>query len=82
MRKASLEGSMVAQIRYSTANDAVSSDFIGEPATAIFDSLATQVSHDKKSIIVYVWYDNEFGYVLQVIRVVKFMAGKKRPTYY
>ncbi len=82
MRKASLEGNMVAQIRYSTANDAVSSDFIGEPATAIFDSLATQVSHDNKSVIAYVWYDNEFGYVLQVIRVVKFMAGKKRPTYY
>jgi glyceraldehyde 3-phosphate dehydrogenase len=82
MRKASLSGNMVAQIRYSTANDAVSSDFIGEPATSIFDSLATQVSEDKKSIVVYVWYDNEFGYALQVIRVVKFMAGKKRPTYY
>lgn len=82
MRKASLEGDMVAQIRYSTANDAVSSDFIGEPATAIFDSLATQVSYDNKSVIAYVWYDNEFGYVLQVIRVVKFVAGKKRPTYY
>jgi glyceraldehyde 3-phosphate dehydrogenase len=82
MRQASLEGDMVAQIRYSTANDAVSSDFIGEPATAIFDSLATQVSEDKKSIVAYTWYDNEFGYVLQVIRVVKFMAGKKRPTYY
>jgi glyceraldehyde 3-phosphate dehydrogenase len=82
MRQASLEGDMVAQIRYSTANDAVSSDFIGEPATAIFDSLATQVSADKKSIVAYTWYDNEFGYVLQVIRIVKFMAGKKRPTYY
>jgi glyceraldehyde 3-phosphate dehydrogenase len=82
MRKASLEGDLVAQIRYSTANDAVSSDFIGEPATAIFDSLATQVSKDKKTIVVYVWYDNEFGYALQVIRVVRFMAGKKRPTYY
>jgi glyceraldehyde 3-phosphate dehydrogenase len=82
VRNASLQGEMVAQIRYSTANDAVSSDFIGEPATAIFDSLATQVSSDKKSLVAYVWYDNEYGYVLQVIRVVKFMAGKKRPTYY
>lgn len=82
MKKASLSGNMVAQIRYSTANDAVSSDFIGEPATAIYDSLATQVSENKKSIVLYVWYDNEYGYTLQVIRVVKFMAGKKRPTYY
>ena len=82
MRNASLSGNLVAQIRYSTANDAVSSDFTGEPATSIFDSLATQVSKDKKSVVLYVWYDNEFGYALQVIRVVKFMSGKKRPTYY
>jgi len=82
MRKASLTGKMVAQVRYSTAVDAVSSDFVSEPATSVFDSLATQVSNDKKTIVVYVWYDNEFGYALQVIRVVKFMADKKRPTYY
>ncbi len=82
IKKASLEGDLVAQIRYSTANDAVSSDFTGEPATSIFDSLATQVSKDKKTVVVYVWYDNEFGYALQVIRVVRFVAGKKRPTYY
>lgn len=82
IRAASLSGNLVAQIRYSTSNDAVSSDFISEPATAIFDSLATQVSQDKKTAIVYVWYDNEFGYALQVIRVAKMMAGKKRPTYY
>ncbi|MEJ2595943.1 MAG: hypothetical protein P8100_12655 [bacterium] len=82
MRKASLEGDLVAQIRYSTSNEAVSSDFVSEPATAVFDSMATQVSQDKKSIVVYVWYDNEFGYALQVIRVAKSMAGKKRPTYY
>ena len=82
MRDASLHGNMVAQIRYSTSNDAVSSDFMSEPATAVFDSPATQVSQDKKSIVVYVWYDNEFGYSLQVIRVAKMMAGKKRPTYY
>ncbi len=82
VRAASLSGNLVAQIRYSTSNDAVSSDFISEPATAIFDSLATQVSQDRKTAIVYVWYDNEFGYALQVIRVAKMMAGKKRPTYY
>jgi glyceraldehyde 3-phosphate dehydrogenase len=82
MRNAALTGELVAQVRYSTSNDAVSSDFIGEPATAVFDSPATQVSADKKSIVVYVWYDNEFGYTLQVIRVAKKIAGKKRPTYY
>lgn len=82
MLKASLEGDLVQQIKYSTSNDAVSSDFIGESATSIFDSPATIVSKDKKSIVVYVWYDNEFGYALQVIRVAKLIAGVIRPSYY
>lgn len=82
VRKASLEGDLVAQIRYGTSNDAVSTDFIGEPATSIYDSHATQVSQDKKTVVVYVWYDNEFGYTLQVIRCARMIAGVKRPTYY
>ena len=49
MRKTALNGDLVAQIRYSTSIDAVSSDFIGEPATAVFDSLATKISEDKKN---------------------------------
>lgn len=82
VRGASLHGDLVAQIRYSTSNDAVSTDFISEPATSVFDSLATQVSEDKKTAVVYIWYDNEFGYALQVIRCAKMISGKKRPTYY
>ncbi len=82
MRKASLEGQLVQQIKYSTSNDAVSSDFTGEPATAIFDSPATKISQDKKNVVLYVWYDNEFGYTIQVIRVAKMIAKVLRPTYY
>jgi len=82
MLKSSLEGNMVQQIKYSTSNDAVSSDFTGEPATSIFDSPATKISTDKKSIVIYVWYDNEFGYAIQVIRVAKMIAKVLRPTYY
>ena len=82
MRQTALSGELVAQVKYSTAVDAVSSDFIGEPATAIFDSLATKISEDKKNVVLYTWYDNEYGYSLQVIRVAKMMGGVKRPTYY
>lgn len=82
MRKTSLSGDLVAQIKYSTSADAVSSDFISEPATSVFDSKATLVSPNKKGLVAYIWYDNEFGYALQVIRVAKNMAGVKRPTYY
>lgn len=82
MRQTSLSGDLVAQVKYSTSADAVSSDFVSEPATLVFDSIATLVSPDKKGIVVYVWYDNEFGYALQVIRVAKNIGGVKRPTYY
>ncbi len=82
MRKASLEGGLVQQIKFSTSNDAVSSDFTGEPATSIFDSPATKISQDKKDVVLYVWYDNEFGYAIQVIRVAKMIAKVLRPTYY
>lgn len=82
MRKSSLSGDLYAQIKYSRSADAVSSDFVSEPATSIYDSLATLISPNKKGIVAYIWYDNEFGYALQVIRVAKNMAGVKRPTYY
>lgn len=82
MRQTSLSGELVAQVKYSTSSDAVSSDYVGEPSTSVFDSKATLVSQDKKNLVAYVWYDNEFGYSLQVIRVAKMMAGVKRPTYY
>jgi len=82
LRHAALKGKYVEQIRFSASNESVSSDFIGDPVAGIFDSPATQVSADGKNILVYLWYDNEFGYALQVIRVAKNMAGVKRPTYY
>ncbi len=82
VRQTSLSGELVAQIKFGTSVDAVSSDFTSEPYTSVFDSMATKISADGKSIVVYVWYDNEFGYSLQVIRVAKSMANVKRPTYY
>jgi glyceraldehyde 3-phosphate dehydrogenase len=82
MRKASLDGNLVEQIKYSTSADAVSSDFIGEPVTSIYDSLATKISNDKKNVVIYVWYDNEYGYAMQVIRVAKYITGVLRPAYF
>lgn len=82
IKQASLKGSMVEQIRYSDATEAVSSDFVGDSAACIFDSLATKVSEDGKNIIVYLWYDNEFGYTIQVIRLAKHIAKVKSYRYY
>lgn len=82
MKKAALHGNLVEQIRYSVSPESVSTDFIGDPVAGIYDSPATQVSADGRNVVIYVWYDNEFGYTIQVIRLAKQIAGVKRFTYY
>jgi glyceraldehyde 3-phosphate dehydrogenase len=80
MKKYALEGDLVEQIKYSVDNELVSSDIIGSSAPSIFDSKATIT--DKDSIVIYVWYDNEYGYSHQVIRLAKHIAKVRRFTYY
>ncbi len=82
MRRAALEGDLVNQIYYSTDGEIVSSDIIGNTCCSVYDSPATIVSHDKKNVVLYVWYDNEFGYTKQVIRLAKYVAQVRRLIYY
>ena len=82
LKKYALEGDLVEQIKYSLSNELVSSDIIGTSAPSIYDSKATIVSPDGKNIILYVWYDNEYGYSHQVIRLAKYIAKVRRYTYY
>jgi glyceraldehyde 3-phosphate dehydrogenase len=80
MKKYALEGGLVEQIKYSVDNELVSSDIVGCSAPSIFDSKATIT--DGNSIVIYVWYDNEYGYSHQVIRLAKHIAKVRRFTYY
>ncbi len=80
--QASLGGGLVEQIRYSNSVEAVSSDYIGDSAACIYDSVATKVSSDGKNIVLYLWYDNEFGYTMQVMRLAKHIAKVKSYRYY
>ena len=82
MKQYALEGELVEQIKYSLNNELVSSDIVGTSAPSIFDSNATIVSIDGKNIVLYVWYDNEYGYSHQVIRLAKYIAKVRRFTYY
>jgi glyceraldehyde 3-phosphate dehydrogenase len=82
LKKAALEGDLVEQIKYSLNNELVSSDIVGSSAPSIYDSNATIVTKDGKNIILYVWYDNEYGYSHQVIRLAKHIAKVRRYTYY
>ncbi len=82
MKKWAMEGNLVEQIKYELNNELVSSDIVGSSAPAIFDSNATIVAPNGTSAVVYVWYDNEYGYSHQVIRLAKYIAKVRRFTYY
>jgi glyceraldehyde 3-phosphate dehydrogenase len=82
VRKNALNGDLVNQIYYSVSEELVSSDIVGNDCCSVFDSQATIVSNDGKGIVLYVWYDNEFGYTKQVIRLAKYVAKVRRNIYY
>jgi glyceraldehyde 3-phosphate dehydrogenase len=82
MKEYALEGDLVEQIKYSLDNELVSSDIVGSSAPAIYDSNATISTEDGKTVVLYIWYDNEYGYSHQVIRLAKHISKVKRFTYY
>lgn len=82
LKQASLFGDLSEQIEYSISNELVSTDLIGNSHASIIDGPATIIAKDNKSVVLYAWYDNEYGYTRQVIRLAKKMAGVIRLTYY
>jgi len=73
MRSMALHSTMRRQIDYANSPDVVSSDFVGSRTACVYDAQATIVNG--RSAVVYLWYDNEFGYSCQVYRVLEQMAG-------
>ncbi|SDB03751.1 glyceraldehyde 3-phosphate dehydrogenase [Pseudidiomarina indica] len=71
----SLHSELQAQIDYTASTEIVSSDLVGSRYAGVVDSQATIVDEDRA--VLYVWYDNEFGYSCQVIRVAEQMAGQQ-----
>ena len=79
LRGVALHSSMRRQVGYVDGQDVVSTDFIGSRHAGIVDGPATIA--DGTHLVLYVWYDNEFGYSCQVVRVVEEMAGVRRPSF-
>jgi glyceraldehyde 3-phosphate dehydrogenase len=73
MRNQALHSPLHKQIDYSASPEVVSSDFVGSRHACIFDAQATIVNG--KQTVLYLWYDNEFGYSCQVYRILEQMAG-------
>ncbi|MFC6317920.1 glyceraldehyde-3-phosphate dehydrogenase [Corynebacterium gerontici] len=75
MDRVALHSDLRQQITYIHSPEVVSSDFIGTTHAGIVDGLATIA--EGKHLVLYVWYDNEFGYSNQVIRIVEEVAGAR-----
>jgi len=78
LRNISLRSDLQNQVDYTASSEIVSTDLVGSRYAGVVDSQATIVDGDRA--VLYVWYDNEFGYSCQVVRVMLDMAGITVPT--
>jgi glyceraldehyde 3-phosphate dehydrogenase len=77
LRDVSLDSPLQNQLDFTNSPEAVSSDFVGSRYAGVVDSLATIVEGNR--CVLYVWYDNEFGYSCQVVRMLDRIAGLELP---
>ena len=72
--KEAAEGDLKGYLRYSD-EELVSSDFIGDPHSAIFDAPLTSVVQGNL-VKVIGWYDNEYGYSSRVVDLIEYVGEK------
>lgn len=78
LRDVSLDGPLQNQIDYTNSPEVVSTDLVGSTYACVIDSLATIVESDR--CVLYAWYDNEYGYSCQVVRMIDHIAGLNLPN--
>jgi glyceraldehyde 3-phosphate dehydrogenase len=74
--KKAADGAMKGIIEY-CEEEAVSSDFIGNTASCIFDKGAG-IALNPRFYKLVAWYDNEMGYANRVVDLVRYMASKEK----
>ncbi|GAB2726648.1 glyceraldehyde-3-phosphate dehydrogenase [Halomonas garicola] len=72
LRDMSIHSAYQKQIDFVDSAEVVSSDFVGNRKAGIVDAKATIA--DDNHAVMYVWYDNEFGYSCQVIRLLQHVS--------
>src|SRR5690606_4135237 len=73
LRRMSLHSHLRQQIDYVESPEVVSTDFVGSHRAGIVDGLST-IANDR-NVVLYVWYDNEYGYSRQLVRVLETMSA-------
>ena len=72
-KQAAFHSNLRTIIDYSNSIDGVSSDFYSSEFACVYDAQATITNFN--SVTIYVWYDNEYGYSRQVVRLLKKVLG-------
>lgn len=78
LKETALHSNLQDQIDYTASTEIVSTDLVGSRAACVVDSQATITSDNR--VTLYIWYDNEFGYTCQVMRVAQTMSGLSYKT--
>ncbi|WP_349573031.1 glyceraldehyde-3-phosphate dehydrogenase [Azotobacter salinestris] len=79
LRQVAMFSDLHKQIDFVNSSEVVSTDFVGSRHAGVVDAEAT-ICNDNR-VVLYVWYDNEFGYSCQVVRVLEDMAGVNPPAF-
>jgi len=79
LRQMAMHSDLHKQIDFVNSQEVVSTDFVGSRHAGVVDAEATIVNDNR--VVLYVWYDNEFGYSCQVVRVMEDMAGVNPPAF-
>lgn len=79
LREMALSSALSAQIDYTDSTEIVSTDLVGSRHPGVVDGVAT-IAQDNRAVL-YIWYDNEFGYSCQVVHCMEQMMGVRYKTY-
>ncbi|WP_314019425.1 glyceraldehyde-3-phosphate dehydrogenase [Stutzerimonas degradans] len=79
LRQMAMHSDLQKQVDFVNSQEVVSTDFVGSRHAGVVDAEAT-ICNDNR-VVLYVWYDNEFGYSCQVVRVMEDMAGVNPPAF-
>lgn len=73
LRYGALKSDLRDQLDFSLAPDFVSADIRANPHAAVVDSPRTMVAG--KQVVVYLWFDNEYGYAAQILRLCQELSN-------
>lgn len=79
LREVALVSPLSGQIDFTESTEIVSSDIVGSRHAGVIDGVAT-IAQDNRCVL-YIWYDNEFGYSCQVVHCMEQMMGVRYKTY-